>query len=43
MTSDNMWERKRALQTFSQLLAACEERGVSKEPYRMPLLPPQCP
>eukprot|EP00076_Gallus_gallus_P036841 XP_025002379.1 maestro heat-like repeat-containing protein family member 2B isoform X2 [Gallus gallus] len=27
MTSDNMWERKRALQTFSQLLAACEEHG----------------
>ncbi|XP_031413020.1 maestro heat-like repeat-containing protein family member 2B [Meleagris gallopavo] len=25
MTSDNMWERKRALQTCSQLLAACEE------------------
>ncbi|XP_040508983.1 maestro heat-like repeat-containing protein family member 2B isoform X1 [Gallus gallus] len=27
MTSDNMWERKRALQICSQLLAACEERG----------------
>ncbi|XP_040516234.1 maestro heat-like repeat-containing protein family member 2B isoform X2 [Gallus gallus] len=27
MTSGNMWERKRALQTCSQLLAACEERG----------------
>ena len=40
MTSDNMWERKRALQICSQLLAACEERGVSKEP-RMSLLPPQ--
>ncbi|XP_048785590.1 maestro heat-like repeat-containing protein family member 2B [Lagopus muta] len=25
LTSDNMWERKRALQTCSQLLAACEE------------------
>ncbi|XP_019469881.1 maestro heat-like repeat-containing protein family member 2B, partial [Meleagris gallopavo] len=25
ITSDNMWERKRALQTLSQLLAACEE------------------
>ncbi|XP_040508953.1 maestro heat-like repeat-containing protein family member 2B [Gallus gallus] len=25
MTSDNMWERKRALQICSQLLAACEE------------------
>ncbi|XP_040508966.1 maestro heat-like repeat-containing protein family member 2B [Gallus gallus] len=27
MTSDNMWERKRALQICSQLLAACEEHG----------------
>eukprot|EP00076_Gallus_gallus_P036462 XP_025002000.1 maestro heat-like repeat-containing protein family member 2B [Gallus gallus] len=27
MTSGNMWERKRALQTCSQLLAVCEERG----------------
>ena len=42
MTSGNMWERKRALQTCSQLLAVCEERGVSKEPHHMPLLPPQC-
>ncbi|XP_031466344.1 maestro heat-like repeat-containing protein family member 2B isoform X2 [Phasianus colchicus] len=25
MTSDNVWERKRALQTCSQLLAVCEE------------------
>ncbi|XP_040515215.1 maestro heat-like repeat-containing protein family member 2B isoform X2 [Gallus gallus] len=27
MTSGNTWERKRALQTCSQLLAVCEERG----------------
>eukprot|EP00076_Gallus_gallus_P036662 XP_025002200.1 maestro heat-like repeat-containing protein family member 2B [Gallus gallus] len=27
ITSDNVWERKRALQTCSQLLAACEECG----------------
>ena len=35
VTSDNVWERKRALQTCSQLLAACEELLVSKEPHCM--------
>ncbi|POI31449.1 hypothetical protein CIB84_004800, partial [Bambusicola thoracicus] len=30
MTSGNMWERKRVLQTCSQLLAACEERGAGE-------------
>ncbi|XP_031451970.1 maestro heat-like repeat-containing protein family member 2B [Phasianus colchicus] len=35
MTSDNMWERKRALQTCSQLLAVCEElqRGDACEHF----------
>uniref|UniRef100_A0A669Q5Q3 Uncharacterized protein n=1 Tax=Phasianus colchicus TaxID=9054 RepID=A0A669Q5Q3_PHACC len=35
MTSDNMWERKRALQTCSQLLAICEElhRGDACEHF----------
>ncbi|XP_031450416.1 uncharacterized protein LOC116229831 [Phasianus colchicus] len=35
VTSNNVWERKRALQTCSQLLAACEELPVSKEPHCM--------
>uniref|UniRef100_G1NP73 Uncharacterized protein n=1 Tax=Meleagris gallopavo TaxID=9103 RepID=G1NP73_MELGA len=35
MTSDNAWERKRALQTCSQMLAACEElrRGDACEHF----------
>ena len=39
VTSNNVWERRRALQTCSQLLAACEELQVSKEPQHMPLAP----
>ena len=39
MTSDNVWQRKRALQTCSQLLAACENLQVSKEPHLVPLAP----
>ena len=43
LLSDNMWERKRALQTCSQLLPACEELQVSKEPQRMPPAPSPVP
>ena len=43
MTSDNVWEHKRALQTCSQLLAVCEELRVSKEPHRTPPAPSPLP
>jgi len=35
LISENVWERKRALQACSQLLAVCEELQVSKEPHHM--------
>ena len=43
MVSTNVWERERALQTCSQLLAVCEELQVSKEPHRMPPAPSPVP
>ncbi|XP_052527282.1 maestro heat-like repeat-containing protein family member 2B [Tympanuchus pallidicinctus] len=43
MTSDNVWERKRALQTCSQLLTVCEEFQMSKEPHHVPSAPSPVP
>ena len=43
MTSDNVWECKRALQACSQLLTVCEELRVSKEPHHMPPAPSLVP